>query len=124
MAYKPRSRPDPYLGYPPNWAAGQQRSWLARDARAKSLGLAQRFFALEFQPVGVVYQPIEDRVGERRVADRGVPGADGQLTGDDGGAPVVALLDDLKQVTAVTVGWRQQSPVVEHQNLGARQRGE
>jgi hypothetical protein len=63
--------------------------------------------------VGVVHQPIEDRVGERGVADRVVPGADGELTGDDGGAAVVAILDDLEQVAAMAVGQSQEPPVVE-----------
>jgi hypothetical protein len=46
--------------------------------------------------VGVVHEPIEDGIGERRLADGGVPLLDGDLASDDGGATLVALVDEFE----------------------------
>ncbi len=51
--------------------------------------------------MGVVDEPVEDGVGEDGVADDVVPGVDGKLAGDDGGAAAVAVLEDLEQVAAL-----------------------
>ena len=50
--------------------------------------------------MGIVNQPIEDRVGVSGVRDHLVPSGHGQLAGDDGRASAVTLLEDLKQVVA------------------------
>src|ERR1700746_2496512 len=48
---------------------------------------------------GVVNEPVEDGVGISRIANEGVPFVDGDLTGEDGRATPIALLEDLVEVT-------------------------
>jgi hypothetical protein len=48
-----------------------------------------------------VNDAIEDGVGERRVADDLVPSVDRELPGNEDGACVVAVLDDLQEVAAL-----------------------
>jgi hypothetical protein len=64
----------------------------AGDAR-----LAQAL-ALEFDAVCVVDDPVQDGVGQGRVADDLVPVVDRHLAGDDQRAGAVAILDDLQQI--------------------------
>src|SRR5713226_993674 len=54
--------------------------------------------ALELQAMGVVDDPVEDGVGEGRLADQVVPAVDRDLAGDQGGTAAVAILDDLEHV--------------------------
>ena len=48
--------------------------------------------------MAVMHEPIEDGVGERRLAEVGVPGVDRQLADDEGRAGVDAVVEDLEQV--------------------------
>src|SRR5450759_1131435 len=45
--------------------------------------------ALECQPVRIVYEPIEDRVGDGRIGDCLVPVIDRQLAGHNRGSTIV-----------------------------------
>lgn len=54
------------------------------DGQVRGQSLAHGV-ALEGEPVGVVNQTIEDGVGERWIAEVGVPVLDTQLTGDQRG---------------------------------------
>ena len=45
--------------------------------------------------MGVVDQAVEDGIGERRIADHGVPLGHRHLAGDDGGTAAMAVLQDL-----------------------------
>jgi hypothetical protein len=58
-------------------------------------------FALEGDPVRVVYKAIEDRVGDGRIGDRVMPVIDRQLACHDRGAAVVSILDDLEDVATL-----------------------
>ena len=60
--------------------------------------------ALEGQPVRVVYEPIEDRVGDGRIGDRLVPVIDRQLAGHNCRAAIVPILDNLKDVATLLGG--------------------
>jgi hypothetical protein len=73
----------------------------------------------QFESMGVVDEPVEDGIGEGRVADDVVPGVDGQLACDDGGGAAVAVLEDFQQVTAFAGGECGKAPVVEDQQVGA-----
>jgi hypothetical protein len=64
--------------------------------------LAQTF-ALEFDPVRVVDDPVQDGIGQRRIADDLVPAIDRHLAGDDQRAGIVAVLDDLDGAVASCV---------------------
>jgi hypothetical protein len=63
---------------------------------------AAQGLAAEFQAVSVVDEAVEDGVGVGGHADDGVPVGDRQLAGDDGGAPAVAIFEDLQQVVVST----------------------
>ena len=43
--------------------------------------LSAHRFAFEFDAVCIVHQPVENRIGYRRIADLGVPGGDRHLAG-------------------------------------------
>ncbi len=83
-------------------------------------GLAHAL-AFECQPVRVVHDPIEDCVGDGRIGDCLVPVIDRQLAGDDGRAAIVPILDDLKYVAPLLLGERGEAPIVQDQQLDARQ---
>lgn len=53
-------------------------------------------FALESEATSVVDDAVENGVGDGRLTDDVVPPVDGNLAGDEGGAPAAALLDDLE----------------------------
>lgn len=59
--------------------------------------------ACQFDAVGTVDKAIEDRVGDSRISDDLIPALDGHLAGDDDRAPLVSILDDLEEVTALFV---------------------
>ena len=59
------------------------------------VGVSQVFvrshrLSVQSNPVGVMHQSVEDRVGERGIADGGVPLLDRNLAGHDGGAALIS----------------------------------
>ena len=56
--------------------------------------LLAQAIAAQLQPMGVVDDPVEDRVGESRLADQVLPAVDRDLASDQRGAAAVAVLDD------------------------------
>ncbi len=73
-------------------------------------------------------QSVENGVGQRRLAQRLVPVLDLELAGDDGGAELAAVLDDLEQVGSLRWGQRRQGEIVYEQDIdpgpGGQQFGE
>ena len=67
---------------------------------------------------------VEDGVGEGGNADQIVPAVDGNLAGDDQRALVVAVLDDFEQIARLVGGERLRSPIIEDEQLDARQRAQ
>ena len=53
--------------------------------------------------MGVVNEAVEDGVAEGGVADHVVPVLQGELAGDEGGAPAVAVVEDLQEIAALGV---------------------
>jgi len=51
--------------------------------------------------MAVMHEPIEDRVGERRLPEVGVPGIDGQLADQDRGSGGHAIVEYFEQVGAI-----------------------
>lgn len=66
---------------------------------ARGLPSAPRF-AFEVEAPAALHQPVEDGVGDGRVAQPSVPVLDGELVRDDGGVLGAAVVDDLQQVGA------------------------
>ena len=69
--------------------------------------------------MGVVHDPVEDRVGDGGFPDHGVPPGHGKLGGDDGGSALVAFFEELQQVEALLVAQPVRAPVIEDQQLDA-----
>ena len=55
-----------------------------------------------------VHEAVEDGIGDGRIDDDLVPVIDGELTGHDGRAAAVAIVDDFEQVAALLRGQRRQ----------------
>ena len=64
-------------------------------------------------------EAVEDGVGICRIADKGVPFVDGDLTGENGRATPIAFLEDLVEVTTGAGVERFEAPIVEDQELDA-----
>ena len=73
--------------------------------------------------VCVVYQSVEDGIGEGGVADAVVPFFHGQLTGGEGRACAVAVVEEFEQVAALLGVGFDQSPIVEDEDLGVGECG-
>ncbi len=83
------------------------------------MALLSQALAAEFDAVGIVDQVVEDGVSERRIADHVVPVIDGYLACDDGGSLLIAILNDLQEITALLVAELLGSPVVEDEQVGS-----
>ena len=91
------------------------------------VGVSQVFvlshrLSVQSNSVAVMHQPVEDGVGERGIADGGVPLVDGNLAGHDGGAALISIVDDFEQIAAVGVGHRRHGEIVEDQEIGLGKR--
>ena len=102
----------------------RRRVWRRSGRRSRhfpffsgAAGLAQRR-AVERQAVGVMNKPVQDGVSEGGFVDDVMPGLDGKLAGNDGGAGAVAVLDDFHEIPALSGGQAVGSPVVEDQHVG------
>lgn len=66
-----------------------------------------------------MHQPVENGVGDGRIAQVVVPALARQLTGDHGRPRAIAVLQDLEQIVSVPIGDGAEAPVVEHQHVDA-----
>ena len=69
--------------------------------------------------MSVVNEPVKDGIGQGRLADNVVPVFDRQLGGDQCRAPVIAVVEDFKQVSSPLIGQRRHSPVIEYNQIGS-----
>ena len=74
-------------------------------------------FAFELDPVRVVHNPIEDGVGQCRIADDFVPAVGRHLAGDNQRAGIVAVFDDLQQIALLFRQQRLWSPIIKISRL-------
>ena len=63
--------------------------------------------------MGVVEQSIADGVGYGSLPELIVPVRDVELTGEDGGAGAVAIVEDREEIPAILITQRRQSPIIE-----------
>lgn len=63
----------------------------------------------------IVYEAIEDRIGDGWIIDSVVPVVDRQLAGHDRRAAIMPILDDLKDVATLLGRQRRKSPIVQDQ---------
>ena len=69
--------------------------------------------------MGIVDNPVEDGVGDGRLADHIVPLSDGQLGGDQGGFSSVALFEDFEKIEALLIVEAVGTPIIEEQQFDA-----
>ena len=81
------------------------------------LGVVAHGLSAHCDLVGVVHEPIEDGIGQRRLADGAVPLLERDLAGDEGGATLIALVDDFEQVAAMGVGHGGHGKIIEDEDL-------
>ena len=71
--------------------------------------------------MGVVNEAVEDGVGAGRIADDLAPLLDRNLAGDDRRSALMAVLQDFEEIALFGLCERRQAPVVEDQELDARE---
>ena len=78
-------------------------------------------FALQLEAMGVMHQPVENAVGQGRIADLLVPLGDGQLAGQKGRAGLIAVLTDFQEVSPLAFRQRRMGPIVNDEYFNAGQ---
>jgi len=68
-----------------------------------------------------VDQPVDDRVGRGRIDHDLMSRLDRELTGDDCRATLMAIVDDLQQISLLGRGQQRRPPVVEYQQVDRRE---
>ena len=79
---------------------------------------------IQFQPISVVDDAIEDGIGEGWFADDVVPLVERKLAGNERGGLAMAVFDDLHQIAPLIGGEPIRSPIVKHQEIGLDERAE
>lgn len=94
------------------FARGGVASFRARP-RCLRYGLA-----VEDDAVAVVNESIEDRIGDRAIAEVSVPLIDRQLTGHERGATIVAIVENFRQVADRLLAQRREAEVIDQRQVG------
>ena len=77
--------------------------------------------ATHLHPMGVVNQPVEDAIGQRRIADLFVPSGHWQLRCENQRTDLIAVFTDLPEVAPFRFGQRCHDPIVDHENINPAQ---
>ena len=80
-------------------------------------------FSLQGDRIGIVHEPVKDRVSERRLPDGGMPVLDRELTGDHGRPPAMAIVQHFEQIAAGLLRQRGQAPVVQNEQIRLESNG-
>jgi len=67
--------------------------------------------------MGVVDQPVQDGVGQGRVADLFVPEFQGQLAGHQGGLESMPVFEDFQEIMALVPTQGSKAVIIEHQQV-------
>lgn len=70
----------------------------------------------------VLHEPVQHGIGHSLVANPLMPVLDGQLTGDDGGALVGTVINDLQQVSSGLTVHGGHAPIVKQKDVGVFER--
>ena len=87
-------------------------------------GLPAQAVAFEFETVRIVNDAVQYRITEGGIGNDVVPLRHGDLACDQERPFVVAVVDDLKQITTLVGGERFGSPVVEDEEIDTLKRGD
>ena len=71
-----------------------------------------------------VQDAVANRVGQRRISDVLMPVLRRELTGDDRRPGVVPVVENLEHIAALLIAEGRQAPVIEDEDVDARQLGE
>ena len=105
----------------PAWPVFNCASWSVRSLcpirlRLAAFDLPYRS-ASEINAVGIMHQAVENAIGQRWIADLGVPFGDWHLAGKDRGSQVVALFTDLQEIAALLVSQGGHGKVIHDQHV-------
>ena len=75
--------------------------------------------AFQFDAMGIVQQPVADRIGLIRIPDDGMPVLDRELGGDQGGGTFGSVLDHFHEIAALGVFQWPEEPIIDGQELEA-----
>src|SRR3954447_17237156 len=78
--------------------------------------------ARELEPVSVVDQAIQNRVGESGIADEVMPGVHGNLAGHNRRGAAMPIIEDLQKVAPLGLIEHRQAPIVEDQEFNPAER--
>jgi hypothetical protein len=78
-------------------------------------------FAVQLDAVGVIYKPIEDGVGERRICDDFVLSIQGYPACNYGRSRFIAIFHNLQEVAVLIVFELFWAPVIKDQQVGLGQ---
>ena len=91
-----------------------QRPRRVSTRRLRATFLTHRI-ATHFDAMRVVDEPVEDAIGQRRIADLFVPACDGQLRGEDHRSRLITVFADLPEVPALGLTQWSHDPVIDYQ---------
>ena len=74
--------------------------------------------------MGIVHEPVEDRVGEGRITDVIVPVIERQLAGDERGAPADTVVEEFEQIIAFARAEGRNGEVIDHHEVDPGDDGE
>lgn len=94
----------------PLWLIRRRLSVCVQDALGFAEGLA-----VEFQPVGVMDQPVQDCVGDGGIVNHLMPLVHRELAGDEGRTHSLPVVQDLQQVAILFTGDGRHAEVVDHE---------
>lgn len=80
--------------------------------------------AVQRDRIGIVDQPVEHGLRDRRIPEKRVPVAAGQLPGDDGRGQAIAVLHDFEEILTLDFRERAESPFIGDQAVEAPEPGE
>ena len=73
--------------------------------------------------MGAMDDAVENGVSQGRIANDLMPAIGRELAGDQQGSPVIAIVDDLEQITTLFGVERFRPPIVDDQQASAFERG-
>ena len=77
--------------------------------------------AAEIDTEGIVYEPVENAVGYRRITDLLVPVLHWHLRSQNRGAALIPVVADFQKIAALGIFERRHAEVIEHQHIDFRE---
>lgn len=69
--------------------------------------------------MGIVYEPVEDGIGDGGIGDGLMPGSHRELTGDDCGSRAVPVIEDLEEFLVLAILTLCYAPIIYDKDLGS-----